>query len=160
MQRPKAVLLGHCKNHDKKEKNGKKPEISDCFFFLVVSKTNKNGGHQNKNSTVRGHKEPAKPCLEAGLEHGSERGVASAKMRGRDNAHRPRKEEDLTLCSMPQTRHGYSCEKDAENKYTGEKIKVQDCVGNGVFRRKKNGDREEMRYREARVPFARQTWRT
>ena len=46
-------------------------------------------------------------------------------------------------------RHGYACEKDAENKYTGEKIKVQDCVGNGVFRRKKNGDREAMRYREA-----------
>ena len=76
------------------------------------------------------------------------RGVASAKNTA-DELDHPKRGRPNFIFDATNPRHGYACEKDAENKYTGEKIKVQDCVGNGVFRRKKNGDREEMRYREA-----------
>ena len=45
--------------------------------------------------------------------------------------------------------HEYACETDANGAYTGNKIIVNDCAGNGVIVNKRNGIRKEMRYRQS-----------
>ena len=77
----KTVLLGHCKNHDKKE-NGKQWGLKEviAFFSCRIKNQQKMEAIKTKFDSTK-YKGPTKPCLEAGLEHGFERGWQAQKTR-------------------------------------------------------------------------------
>ena len=58
--------------------------------------------------------------------------------------------EEMSIHKKHKNQREFACETNEHGAYTGNKIEVTDCKGNGVFRRIKDSNEvKEMRYRSS-----------